>query len=75
MSNPDETRLRKYLFNSSNQTEDPTTTPITNIRETMNVTFSIRITKLIDVVSVSMILFDNLLILRKNCCIELSKIC
>lgn len=61
MSNPDETRLRKYLFNSSNQTEDPTTTPITDVNQTMNVHFAIHIFKLISLVNT--ILFDDMLIL------------
>ena len=49
-TNPEESRLRKHLFDPEYQTEDLKTTPVTNVLEIMNVNVSIFIMKLIALV-------------------------
>ena len=49
-SNPDETRLRKHLFDPAEQTEDLKTTPIRHFHEVMNISVATVITKLIALV-------------------------
>jgi len=60
-SNPDETRLRRHLFDSENQKDEFTTTPVENVRQVINVTVSIQILKLIALVNIkcSYALFEN----------------
>jgi len=53
-SNPDETRLRKHLFDPAKQTEDLKTTPIRHFHEVMNISVATVITKLIALVKHSL---------------------
>jgi len=55
-SNPDESRLRKHLFNPEYQTEDLTTTPVVSADQRMNVDVVILIIKLIDLVNTKLFL-------------------
>ena len=49
-SNPHEGSLRRHLFDREYQTEDLLTTPIADIQQIMNISFSIYIIKLIALV-------------------------
>ena len=52
-SNPDETRLRRHLFDPQYQTEDLLTVPVAGPNEFINVNVTIHIVKLIALVKVS----------------------
>ena len=62
ISNPDEARLRKHLFDSENKTaytEDLMTTPVANVEQIMNVSVSLYIIKLIGLVKTKPFLFSD----------------
>jgi len=63
-SNPDEWRLRQHLFEHEYKTEDLTTTPVATVQQTMNVSVSIYIIKLIALVKTNSFLFSD----KPSCC-------
>jgi len=66
-SNPEETRLRKHLFDRENQKDDLKTIPVASVNEIMNISLEVYIIKLIDLVKrVVLIQFDSL---HADCCV------
>ena len=49
-SNREETRLRQRLFDPEYQKDDLRTIPVTSVNEIMNISFSMSVMKLIDLV-------------------------
>jgi len=74
-SNPDETRLRKHIFDSENQKDEFTTTPVENVRQVINVTVSIQILKLIALVNIksSYALFKHFYCFKDNSALSLKQ--